>query len=83
MLLSADDVFGENSSPYFRFFNAWWKCKGVEGFRTIADRIKRLGRISSAHNSAARELLSRLLQTSIEHKHVPSASDSDMRLFEN
>src|SRR2546426_470357 len=40
---------GENNRRYFRFVNARWSLNSVEGFKTIAERIKRLGRIKSAH----------------------------------
>src|ERR1700704_3272954 len=37
----------ENSCRYFLVVSARWKRRSVEGFRTIATRTKRLGRMSS------------------------------------
>src|ERR1700694_5401231 len=37
----------ENSRPYFRWISARWKRKSVEGFRTMAARTSRLGRMNS------------------------------------
>jgi hypothetical protein len=42
----------ENSRRYCRFVSARWSLKRVEGFRTIADRTSRLGRMNSAHMPA-------------------------------
>src|SRR5712691_12668947 len=42
----------ENSRRYFRFFSARWRLKSVEGFRTIAERISRPGRMRSAQTPA-------------------------------
>ena len=33
----------ENNRRYFRFVKARWSLNSVEGFTTIADRIRRLG----------------------------------------
>jgi hypothetical protein len=44
----------EKSSRYFRFLRAWWRLKRVEGFRTIAERIRRAGRTRRAHKPATR-----------------------------
>ena len=44
----------EKSRLYFRFFRAWWKLKRVEGFSTIAERIRRVGRIRRAQKAATR-----------------------------
>ena len=33
----------EKSRRYFRFLITWWKFKRVEGFSTIAGRIRRAG----------------------------------------
>ena len=44
----------EKSRRYFRFFRAWWRLKRVEGFSTMAERIRRAGRIRRAHQPAMR-----------------------------
>jgi hypothetical protein len=33
----------EKSSRYFRFFRVWWSFKRVEGFSTVAERIRGRG----------------------------------------
>ena len=50
---------------YFRFFSRLWKYSRVEGFRTMAERKTRAGRIQSVHQpvmirSAGRRLGARL-----------------------
>jgi hypothetical protein len=45
-------TFDENSRRYFRLVSARCKFKSVAGFRTIADRTSRLGRMRSAHKPA-------------------------------
>jgi len=35
---------------YFRFFSRLWKYSRVEGFRTMAERKTRAGRIQSVHH---------------------------------
>ena len=42
----------ENRCRYFLVVSARWKRGSVEGFRTMATRTNRLGRISSAHAPA-------------------------------
>src|SRR5439155_26427682 len=44
----------EKRRRYFRFFRAWWRRKRVEGFRTMAERIRRDGRLNRAHEPATR-----------------------------
>src|SRR6266571_4050823 len=44
----------EKRRRYFRFLRAWWRRKRVEGFRTMAERIRRDGRINRAHQPATR-----------------------------
>ena len=44
----------ENSRRYFRFLRAWWMPKRVEGFSTIAELIRRAGRMKRAHTPATR-----------------------------
>src|SRR6266513_4785070 len=44
----------EKRRRYFRFLRAWWRRKRVEGFRTMAERIRRDGRIHRAHQPATR-----------------------------
>src|SRR5208283_6184533 len=44
----------EKSRRYLRFLRAWWRLKRVEGFRTMAERIRRAGRMRKAHKPATR-----------------------------
>src|ERR1017187_3876150 len=44
----------EKSRRYLRFLRAWWSLKRVEGFRTMAERIRRAGRMRKAHKPATR-----------------------------
>src|SRR6266704_3232574 len=44
----------EKSRRYFRFLKAWWRLKRVEGLRTMAERIRRAGRMRRAHKPATR-----------------------------
>src|SRR5205807_824920 len=44
----------EKSRRYFRFRKAWWRLKRVEGLRTMAERIRRAGRMRRAHRPATR-----------------------------
>ena len=44
----------EKSRRYFRFLRAWWRLKRVEGLRTMAERIRRAGRMRRAHKPATR-----------------------------
>src|SRR6266851_3042288 len=44
----------EKSRRYFRFLKAWWRLKRVEGFRTMAERIRRGVRTKRAHKPATR-----------------------------
>src|SRR6266481_6104056 len=44
----------EKSRRYFRFLKAWWRLKSVEGLRTMAERIRRAGRMRRAHKPATR-----------------------------
>ncbi len=46
--------FCENNMQYFRLLSARWRFNRVEGFRTIADRIRRAGRMKRAHNPATK-----------------------------
>ena len=45
-------TLNENSRRYFRCVSARWSLKSVEGFRMIAERISRRGRMRSAHTPA-------------------------------
>src|SRR5438270_10047387 len=36
---------GENNMRYFRFLSTLWRCSRVEGFRTMAERSTRAGRM--------------------------------------
>src|ERR1700674_2868453 len=44
----------EKSRRYLRFLRAWWRLKRVEGFSTMAERIRRAGRMKKAHKPATR-----------------------------
>ena len=44
----------ENSRRYLRFLRAWWMLKRVEAFSTMAERIRRAGRMQRAHKPATR-----------------------------
>ena len=44
--------FGENSMRYFRLASTWWRCRRVEGFRTMAERRRRAGLMKSVHKPA-------------------------------
>ena len=44
----------EKSRRYFRFLRARWRPTRVEGFSTIAERIRRAGRMRRAHKPATR-----------------------------
>ena len=44
----------EKSNRYLRFLRAWWRLKRVEGFSTMAERIRRAGRMRRAHKPATR-----------------------------
>src|SRR6266481_4479225 len=44
----------EKSRRYFRFLKAWWRLKRVEGLSTMAERIRRAGRMRRAHKPATR-----------------------------
>src|SRR5438128_5383473 len=44
----------EKSRRYFRFLKAWWRLKRVEGLRTMAERIRRAGRMRREHKPATR-----------------------------
>src|SRR5439155_16609341 len=51
----------EKSRRYFRFLKAWWRLKRVEGLArwgrrssTMAERIRRAGRMKRAHKPATR-----------------------------
>ena len=46
--------FDEKSRRYFRFLRVRWRFKRVEGFRTMADRIRRAGRMRRVHKPATR-----------------------------
>src|SRR5215831_12475545 len=55
----------ENNMPYFRWRSTLWGCSRVEGFRTMAERRTRAGRMNSVHKpamirSVARRLGARL-----------------------
>src|SRR6266571_9463096 len=52
---------GEKSRRYFRFLRAWWRLKRVEGFRTMAERIRRGVRTRRAHKPAMRRSETRRL----------------------
>src|SRR5215475_14122237 len=43
---------GENNMPYFRLHSTLWRCSRVEGFRTMAERRTRAGRMNSVHKLA-------------------------------
>src|SRR4030095_2852393 len=43
--------FDEKSRRYFRFLSVRWRLKRVEGFGTIAERIRRAGRMRRAHKA--------------------------------
>ena len=45
-------IVDENSRRYFRVVSARWRRRSVEGFRTIATRTSRPGRMSSVHTPA-------------------------------
>ena len=47
-----DRRFGENKMRYSRLLSTLWKCSSVEGFRTIAERSTRTGRMNRVHNPA-------------------------------
>ena len=52
---------GENNKRYFRFLSRLWRWSKVEGFRTMAERRTRAGRMKRVHKparirSAARRL---------------------------
>jgi hypothetical protein len=51
----------ENSRRYFRVVSARWRRRRVEGFRTMATRTSRLGRMSSVHTPATTRSASRRL----------------------
>jgi hypothetical protein len=42
--------FGAKRTRYFRFWRALWRFNRVEGFRTIAERIRRAGFMNKEHN---------------------------------
>jgi hypothetical protein len=46
--------FDEKSRPYFWFLRAWWMLKRVEVFSTMAERIRRAGRMRRAHKPTTR-----------------------------
>src|SRR5882724_9404175 len=49
------------SRRYFRFLRAWWRLRRVEGFRTMAERIRRGVRTRRAHKPAMRRSETRRL----------------------
>src|SRR6266446_2829276 len=51
----------EKSRRYFRFLKAWWRLKRVEGLRTMAERIRRAGRMRRTHKPAMRRSQTRRL----------------------
>src|SRR5438874_13716698 len=56
---------GENNMQYFRLLSTLWRCSSVEGFRTMAERRTRAGRMKRVHKpamirSAARRLGARV-----------------------
>jgi len=46
--------FDENSRRYLRLLRAWRMLKRVEGFSTMAERIRRAGRMRRTHKPATR-----------------------------
>ena len=44
----------EKRTRYFLFLRAWWRFNRVEGFSTIAERIRRAGFMNKEHNPATK-----------------------------
>src|SRR6516164_5799086 len=52
---------GENNMRYFRLHSRLWRCSRVEGFRTMAERRTRAGRMNSVHKPATIRSVARRL----------------------
>src|SRR6516225_10340273 len=61
----------ENKMRYFRLLSTLWKCSRVEGFRTIAQRRTRAGRMKTAHNPAIIRSVARRLGTLAPQQLMP------------